>query len=84
MPLRQQPPCSPPAVNTTTSDMAASCCRNWPRPGRSTTNTPPGFKLDPTPTRWVFIEGGSTGARLGVKEEIRVPSRSSRTVRRPA
>jgi len=72
-----------PAVNTTTSANRASSARNSLRPGRSTTKTPAGLRLEPAPTRCVTIEAGRRGARLGVKLEMSVPSRSSSTVRRP-
>lgn len=36
-----------------------------------------GLSLEPLPTMWVFMYAGRRGARLGVKEDARVPSRSS-------
>lgn len=71
-------------MKITTSQKPASSSRKLPSPGRSTTNTPPGLSADPTPTTCVRIDGGSRGARFGVKLLMRVPSRSSSTVSRPA
>lgn len=51
---------------THTSAKAVSRRKNSPRPGRSTTNTPPGLSLPPRPTMYVTGGEKSAGGQGGV------------------